>query len=130
MTGGPTSRNEPAEHIGPKRRRSSEEALDRIAVRTKMAGLVKRMARLHEEAIVLETLWAIPLRRERVKPRVVALGREIAAVEEAFEDLLEGLLPRQREHSRVSDIERSLRGLASRVPRLDALSASADRKAV
>ena len=110
----------------PRRRRSSQEAVDRIAVRKALTDLVRRIAKLQHEAAFLRAIWERPARRDCILPRVISIGHEAQQTVEEFQALVEDLLPRQRENSRILDIERSLRTLIASIPRVDEVNVTAN----
>ncbi len=100
------------------RRRQSTEVADRVAVRRALAEVVDEIQALQHEAVLLRTLTARSPSPQAHLPRVVTLGQNLRGVSEKFDEVVRTLEERQREHSVVRDLRRTLEILTGSVPRL------------
>lgn len=102
-----------------RRRRPNDEIVDRVAVRRALTEIVESIEALQREAVLLRALLARPgIAPQSLMPRVVTLGQGVRETALKFEGVVANLSERQRDHSRVVDVRRTLQVLASSVPRL------------
>lgn len=101
----------------PPRRRSSEETVDRIAVRRAISELVRSIGTLQADAALLRTLANTSHCPEDLFARTVSVGQSISAARAQLDEIVATLPPRQRRHGRIEDLERALVALSNSLPR-------------
>lgn len=102
-----------------RRRRSSQDVADRVAVRRATAELVRGIEYLQYETVFLKALVARQSAvSDELMGRIVTLGQGVKAACARFDTVVAMLSEAQQGHGRIQDIRRTLDALKASVARL------------